>query len=262
MSAPHPSSARVRELPEGAVDVWFASLDGRLKDVRHVLSPDELDRASTFRFDRDRNRFAVGRARLRALLEQYTGRPAESIRFDYGPYGKPVLNEGETTFNVSHSEDRAVFALSRGLEIGVDIEALAPRPSDRDVAERFFSPHEVRALVRLPLEQQGRAFLTCWTRKEAFIKAKGDGLSLSLQDFDVTLEPSAPPELLRTAWSGSEPSTWRLFDLSSHCPGFLAALAVRVPDARVSVCGFLGAVGFEAGLPTTLAPVPQVAAQA
>jgi 4'-phosphopantetheinyl transferase len=251
-------------LERGCIDVWFASLEGHLADVQEVLSPDELERAASFRFDRDRDRFAVGRMLLRTLLEQYTGEPKERIRFAYGPFGKPFLAEGTTTFNVSHSEDRAMFAFSQGLEIGVDIEALASRPSDRDVAERFFSSGEVRALTGLPLEQQARAFLTCWTRKEAFVKARGDGLSLSLQDFDVTLEPSAPSALLRTAWSRSEPSEWSLFDLSNHCQGWLAALAVRAPHVKLRVrrdphSEFVGSA-FEPGLSAGLASTPKVAA--
>jgi len=258
MSGADSGSAIPRDLGDGVVHVWFAPLAGRFEDVQHILSGDELERASRFRFDRDRNRFAIGRALLRELLERYTGLPKARIRFRYGPYGKPELADGDTTFNVSHSGDGAVFAFSRGLELGVDIEVLAPRASDRDVAERFFSPREVECLVGLPPEEQGHAFLTCWTRKEAFIKAKGDGLSLSLQDFDVTLDPSAPAELLRTAWARSEPSTWTLVDLSHHCQGFLAALAVRARNPHVSVLADL----LEGAPPAGLAPVAQVAAQA
>jgi len=224
-----------RQLPEGSIEVWLASLHGELDEVRHILSRDELDRASRYHFDRDRDRFAVGRALLRTLLEQYTGEPRECIRFAYGPYGKPRLATGSTTFNVSHSEDVALFAFSRGLEIGVDIEAAPSRPTDRDVAARFFSPLEAHTLFGLSLEQQSRAFLSCWTRKEAFIKARGEGLSLPLQDFDVTLAPGVSPALVRTAWSATEPADWLLFDISEDCPGCVAAVAVRAAHAVVSV---------------------------
>ena len=226
------------DLADDDLHVWFDSLEAdepRTAELAASLSPDEVDRASRFRFERDRNRYVVGRGTLRRLVAGYTGVSPASIQFVYGSHGKPFLADGEITFNLSHSESRAVFAFCRGLEVGVDIEAFAPRPADRDVAERFFSRREVQTLLALPLEDRALAFLTCWTRKEAFIKAKGDGLSLSLQDFDVTFEPGAAPALLRTAWSRSEPATWRLQDLSAHCPGYVAALAVRSPDVNVSI---------------------------
>jgi 4'-phosphopantetheinyl transferase len=225
-------------LADDDLHVWFESLEAgpqRIAELAPSLSSDELDRASRFRFARDRNRYLVGRGILRRLVADYTGESPAAIRFGYGEYGKPFLPDGEITFNVSHSDSRAVFAFCRGPEIGVDIEAFAPRPADRDVAERFFSPREVRTLLALPLEDRALAFLTCWTRKEAFIKAKGDGLSLSLQDFDVTFEPGVSPAILRTAWSRAEPASWHLQDLSAHCPGYVAALAVRARDITVTV---------------------------
>jgi 4'-phosphopantetheinyl transferase len=225
-------------LADDDLHVWFESLDAdapRTAELAASLSPDEIDRASRFRFERDRKRYVVGRGTLRQLIAGYTGDSPTSIQFAYGSHGKPFLPDGEITFNLSHSESRAVLVFSRGLEIGVDIEAFAPRPADRDVAERFFSHREVQKLLALPLQDRALAFLTCWTRKEAFIKAKGDGLSLSLQDFDVAFEPGAAPAILRTAWSHSEPATWRLDDLSAHCPGYVAALAVRSPDVNVSI---------------------------
>jgi 4'-phosphopantetheinyl transferase len=221
------------------VHAWFARLDGKLSDVTTTLSADELERAASFRFDRDRNRFAVSRALLRRLLAEYTGDPASSIRFIYGSHGKPALGDGGIRFNVSHSQDHALFAFCREFEIGVDIEACVPRPIDGQVARRFFSPREVESLLALPHAEQGRAFFACWTRKEAFIKARGDGLSLPLQDFDVAFEPSVEPALLHTAWSNSDPERWSLFDLSAHCPGYLAALAIPTREVEVCVEGSL-----------------------
>jgi 4'-phosphopantetheinyl transferase len=157
------------------------------------------------------------------------------------------------------------MAFARDLEIGVDLEALAPQPIDKDVARRFFSPHEVRALFALPESEHEVAFLRCWTRKEAFIKARGDGLSLPLHDFDVVIDSSAAPALLRTAWSRSEPDRWSIFDLSDSCPGYVAALAVRARKIRVSVRADLSSfvsLAFEPGLTAALASASQVAAQA
>jgi 4'-phosphopantetheinyl transferase len=220
------------------VDVWFGSLDAPdpvLRQLRRTLSADELERAGRFYFARDRDRFVVGRGLLRALLGDYTGTAPAELQFDYSPYGKPRLRDPNgVSFNVSHSENRAVFAFTRGAAVGVDIEVLDSKPSDALVARQFFSPIEVRELLELPPDARPRAFLTCWTRKEAFIKARGEGLSLPLQDFDVTLTPGVPPKLRRTDWHPTEPSEWLLFDLSERCPGCIAALAVRAEEAVVS----------------------------
>jgi 4'-phosphopantetheinyl transferase len=251
-----------RALDGRFVDVWFAWLEGSLETAAPFLSDDELERAARFHFDRDRNRFAVGRALLRQLLAEYTGFPAETIRFAYGPFGKPSLPDADITFNVSHSHERAVFAFSRGLEIGIDVEKINPRRSDREVAEQFFSALEVEELFALPAVDQERAFFTCWTRKEAFIKARGEGLNLPLQDFDVTLTPDASPKLRRTKWSRSEPDAWRLFDLSVGCPGYVAALAVRARDVGVFLRGDVAGV-FESdrSVPLVSAKVAKVVPQ-
>jgi 4'-phosphopantetheinyl transferase len=232
------------------VDVWFSSLDAQptlLESLRTALSPDELERAARFHFARDRDRYIVGRGLLRALLaEQVQVEPAE-LRFDYTAYGKPRLRGHDAiTFNVSHSASRAVFAIADGAQVGVDVEVLDSKPSDELVARQFFSAPEVGEFLSLPLATRPRAFLTTWTRKEAYIKARGEGLSLPLQDFDVTLLPGVPPELRRTAWSDTEPSEWRLYDISGACAGCIAALAVRAPAAEVSLGELeLGAAGFE-----------------
>jgi 4'-phosphopantetheinyl transferase len=219
--------------------VWRASLDvqnAELRRLHSLLSVDELDRAARFRFVRDRNRFVIGRGLLRTILADYAEMAAEELRFGYSPYGKPrLLDRSEILFNVSHSADRVLVAVTPDIPVGVDVEVLDTKLADELVAERFFSEQEVRDLRSLPPAGRPRAFLTCWTRKEAFIKARGEGLSLPLQDFDVTLTPGVPPTLLRTAWSATEPVEWLLFDLSEDCPGCVAALAVRVARVAVSV---------------------------
>ena len=221
------------------VDVWFSSLDAQptlLESLRTTLSRDEQERAARFHFARDRDRYIVGRGLLRSLLgERVQAKPSE-LRFDYSPYGKPRLRGHDAiTFNVSHSANRAVFAIADGVPVGVDVEVLDSKPSDELVARQFFSALEVGEFLSLPLETRPRAFLTTWTRKEAYIKARGEGLSLPLQDFDVTLLPGVRPELRRTAWSETEPSEWLLYDISAACPGCIAALAVRAAAAEVSL---------------------------
>jgi len=232
------------------VDVWFSSLDTQptlLDSLRAALSRDEQERAARFHFARDRDRYIAGRGLLRALLAERVATEPEELRFDYSPYGKPRLRGHDAiTFNVSHSANRAVFAIAEGVEVGVDVEVLDSKPSDELVARQFFSALEVGEFLSLPLETRPRAFLTTWTRKEAYIKARGEGLSLPLRDFDVTLMPGVPPQLRRTAWSETEPSEWRLYDLSAACRGCIAALAVQAPTAEISLGELqLGPAGFE-----------------
>lgn len=215
------------------VHVWGLDLANEADALEPLLSEDEIARADRFRFARDRRRYVTGRGLLRTILARYLRRDPASISFRYGRYGRPELPE--LPFNVSHSEDLGVVAVGLDADIGVDIERLRPEPAEEQVAERFFSPREVVALRSLHRADQPRAFLACWTRKEAFIKALGNGLSLALDSFDVTLRPSEPPALTRTAWSASEPGRWGLFDLSASFPGHVAAVAVRRPDVRVLV---------------------------
>jgi 4'-phosphopantetheinyl transferase len=216
--------------------VWQARLDpsrDQVARLRASLSPDERKRAARFRFDRDRDRYVVGRGLLRRLLSSYVGIGAAELSFVYGPYGKPLLANSELWFNLSHSGAVALFAFSTAGEVGIDVELDAPAFARERIAERFFSPAEVRALRSLPSELQGHAFMACWTRKEAFIKARGDGMSLALDSFDVSLTPGSPAALLRTEWSADEPGQWRLGDVSDPDRGYVAAVALRGNGWRV-----------------------------
>lgn len=215
-------------LEDGVVHVWRASLDQPPEvtaRLRALLDEGELDRARSFRFDLHRERYAVGRGLLRALVGRYLGRAPETIRFSYGPERKPELPRGELHFNLAHAEASAVYAFSSAFDVGVDVELLRASGNLDGIAERFFSPAEVAALRSLPESERPRAFLTCWTRKEAFLKARGDGLTIRLDSFDVTLAPGLPAELLRTAWAPFEPARWQLVDLSETRRGEVAALA-------------------------------------
>jgi 4'-phosphopantetheinyl transferase len=223
------------------VHVWSASLDGDSKAYWPSLAEDERAAALRFRFDVHRNRYIVGRGLLRRILGHYLGREPGELRFRYGRYGKPSLSG--LAFNVSHADSLALYAVARDGEVGVDVERLQNKPAEEGVAERFFSPGEVETLRSLPREEQARAFLACWTRKEAFIKARGNGLSLALDSFDVTLGPDDTPALTRTAWSASEPRRWSLVDLSERFPGYVAALAVRRKQLRVLVQDWTGIEG-------------------
>ncbi len=172
------------------VELHIFSLDAEIPRLARLLTSDERDRASRFRFDRDRNEYIVCRGTLRELL-------GVKSRFVYGPYGKPRLDGSNVQFNVSHSHGMGLIAIARGREVGCDIERIEPGFADEQIPERVFSPSEVAALRSLPEAEQCQAFFRCWTRKEAFIKACGMGVSLPLDSFEVTLGQTAA--LLRGA---------------------------------------------------------------
>jgi 4'-phosphopantetheinyl transferase len=211
----------------GEVHIWAARLDlgtPALQALRATLSPDELARAERFVFRRDRERFVAARGTLRAVLANYAGIPPGALVFDYSAFGKPVLRGGGTLrFNLSHAGEIAVIGIVHGREIGVDVEAIRPAFAGEEIAARFFSPAEVAALRALPPEQQAIGFFNCWTRKEAYIKALGEGLSHPLDSFDVSLAPGEPAALL--AVRGAPAVEWSLHTFVP-APGYVAAAAV------------------------------------
>jgi 4'-phosphopantetheinyl transferase len=219
-------------LEEGQAHVWRISLDpnpAALKSLYQTLSVDEQERACRYRFDRDRQAFIVRRGRLRIILGRYLGLDAASLQFLYNPYGKPFLRPeaaGQLCFNLSHSQDLALFAFARRVDIGVDLERERLDFNCTELAERFFSINERAELNALPVENRSKAFFLCWTRKEAFIKAHGEGLSLPLEQFDVSLTPGESPRLVATRAGLEAPDQWSLFNLEP-VPGYRAALAVR-----------------------------------
>jgi 4'-phosphopantetheinyl transferase len=215
------------------VHVWRADLDRTPEQVQsflQTLATDERARAERFYFERDREHFIVARGVLRDILGRYSNREPASLSFHYGAHGKPALAgeaEGDTIrFNVSHSGGVALYAVTRGREVGVDLERMRFGVAVAEIAERFFSRREVAVLMSLPDEARHQAFFRCWTRKEAYIKARGEGLSLPLDQFDVSLAPGEPPELLRTQRDPSEASRWSIRELTP-APNYVAALAVE-----------------------------------
>ena len=192
------------------------------------LSADEIARAERFLMEQDRARFISCRAALRRVLAGLLGSHPAVVEFEYSPFGKPALagqHRAEVHFNVSHSQDLAVIAASRRHAVGIDVEQLRPDFASEDIARRFFSPSEREALAQLPAEVRVDAFFRCWTRKEAFVKAIGEGLSFPLDAFEVTLGPNQPPRLLRVGADPAAASTWSLHDLPVPS-GFVAALAI------------------------------------
>jgi 4'-phosphopantetheinyl transferase len=195
-----------------------------------TLDSAELRRAKRYRFERDRRRFIAARGLLREVLSRYVGVEPGQLCFCYGPQGKPQLVEERGAdalrFNVSHAHELALLAVTRGREIGVDLEYVRPDLADIGIVERFFSPRETAALRLLPAAEQSEAFFNCWTRKEAYVKARGGGLSVPLDQFDVSLGPDEPAALLRTRGDAQEASRWSLRRLEPG-PGYVGALAVE-----------------------------------
>lgn len=221
------------------VDLWVWSLevDGReLQQLATILSDDEKTRAGRFVYDRDRRRFVVARGTLRKLLAPLFGVPPAAIVFAYAAQGKPSVPAAPSLhFNLSHSENLAALAVSRQREIGVDIEHV--RALKEDVAERFFSAREVTALRAMPADRQLEAFYRCWTRKEAIVKAIGEGLSHALDSFDVTLGADAPAAVERFAGEADASRVWRLAHFDP-APGYMGAVACRTGGAALSVRRF------------------------
>ena len=213
------------------VHVWKASLDrdpSALDSFRQTLAPDEQIRADRFRLKKHRDRFIIGRGVLRTILGMYLDRHPDQFRFRYTRYGKPELTaeEGALSFNLSHSRDLALYAVTQEREIGVDVEFIREDINLLGIAKRFFSEREYAQLQALPESSQLQTFFDCWTRKEAFIKAKGEGFSLPLHQFDVSITPGRPAALLRAAWNPDEAALWSLNSLAP-ATGYAAALAVE-----------------------------------
>lgn len=218
------------------IHVWELRLDrppAARERLLGWLSAAERERAARFRSDLHRNRFIAARGLLRQLLGGYTASDPAELRFVAGPYGKPRLQGPGPQFNLSHSGGLAIYAFRAWAEVGVDVELLDPEVAATRVPEHFFAPAEVRHLRSLPAAIQPRAFLECWTRKEAFIKARGDGLSLALDSFTVAFGPGVASGLTWTAWSANEPACWRIADLSDEGGRHVAAVAAPGTDWRL-----------------------------
>lgn len=223
----------------GDVHVRWLELDlpaERVAALRATLSDDERRRADRFLIPGVGARFTAGRGQLRAVLARYLGARPEELRFAYGPQGKPSLGGTELRFNLSHSAARGVLAVTRGAELGIDVERVRPEVEYEGLARRFFSPGEAEALRTVAPELRAAAFFAAWTRKEAFIKAKGGGLSIPLDRFQVTLRPGENAALLCTEWDPAEAGRYCLEALSDAAgPGWAAALALETPATAVRV---------------------------
>jgi 4'-phosphopantetheinyl transferase len=225
-------------LQNDEVHIWLAVLDVDPQErtrLRSYLNEEEVSRAERFVFPHDRDHFIVARGRLRELVGRYLHCPPNVVQFKTGRYGKlSLVDDGDSLrFNLSHSHGLALYGFCLGREIGIDTEKIRPEFAGEEIAERYFSATEQRELAELPKELRDTAFFLCWTRKEAYIKAHGDGLQIPLDSFDVSLKPGEP-EKLRSMDSGR----WSMRSFLP-APDFVAALIVggEIRSTRFLECG-------------------------
>ena len=232
------SIAPLRLPEDGAVDVWVIDLrasDQALRATNGLLSQDEIERAQRFRFPEDRRRFVIARATVRQILGRYVQQTPQSILFEYGDYGKPRLASptADLRFNTSRSAERALIACTLSRDIGVDIEWIGRELEIDDLAQRFFTAAENIQLQKFPPAERHSAFLRCWTCKEAFVKAVGKGLSLGLDQFDVSAgigEPVSPAPIRAFVVNG-----WSISPFVTDDTDYISALAVEKEETTVRV---------------------------
>jgi 4'-phosphopantetheinyl transferase len=210
-----------RNLKVNEVHLWRLDLQAKACGVEKsklILSSDEKTRAARYHREIDRQYFITVRATLRQILGSYLNADPGALTFAYSSKEKPSLDGAEASsgieFNVSHSGNMALLAFARQRDIGVDVEQIRRDFDTGQIAARFFSAAEQRQLAALPEEQRSEAFFLCWTRKEAYIKATGKGLSLPLHEFDVSLAPKEQNALLATRPDPQERMKWVMQDLA------------------------------------------------
>ena len=216
------------KLASDDVHLWRASLDCDapvLSRLETTLSPDEMARANRFVFSTDRNHFVAARGILRELLGTYLMLPPAKLEFRYGSHGKPALDvhvfDSVLQFNLSHSGGVAIYAFSLGRRLGVDVERIRPQLAGEDIARRYFAAREVAELLALPAHLRAEGFFRCWTRKEAYVKAHGAGLSLPLDSFTVSLTPGRAAEL-----QAEDSDQWSMHSVEP-ARGFVAAMVAE-----------------------------------
>jgi len=235
-----PQNAKKMIMDRSEVHVWRADLDwneSMLSRMYQTLAGDERARAARFHFQNDRDRFVLRRGLLRAILGLYLDLEPDQLKFLHGPNGKPALARetggDRLHFNLTHSQGLALFAITYGRELGIDLEHLDPNVALEEIAETFFSSEEVQALHTLPKSERQHGFLVSWTRKEAYLKATGEGLSVPLDEVQVSSGLGYLPKYLRTGQDRNEVSRWSIKALAPG-PEYVASLCVEGNDWRLS----------------------------
>jgi 4'-phosphopantetheinyl transferase len=227
-------------LPSREIHLSYARLHAPpmvIRSLLEVLSRDERERAARFHFDRHREAFIISRGLLRSILCLYTGVPPDKLVFIYGAKGKPSLPDSSIYFNLSHSKDVALYAVAREPLLGVDVEWIRPMSDAESIAKRFFSPAEYAEVMALDEKTRSLGFLNCWTRKEAYVKAVGDGLHVPLDEFQVSLMPGQQAIFHSINGDRERAARWSLFDVRPT-EGYVGALAVYGRGWRLRHCTY------------------------
>jgi 4'-phosphopantetheinyl transferase len=227
-------------LDHSEVHVWRAALDlsvSSLLRLRQTLDTGELARVRRFHFQEDRDHFIAAHGVKRSILARYLGTEPGALRFAQEPQLKPYLatpsDQDPIQFNLTHAHGLALVAVTKGREVGIDVEQIRIDVASKALAERLFAPQEVTALQGLPISMQAAAFFRAWTRKEAYLKARGEGLTSPLNQFAVSLAPGEPAKLLWVQGDDQETSRWSLRHLEPG-PGFVGALAAESGDWKLA----------------------------
>ena len=221
-------------LKSNQIHIWSVALDIDIKtQIRYwkVLSEEERQRAEAFKFVKDKIKYIACRGALRQLMGHYLKTPANEISIEYVKNGKPHHNSN-LEFNVSHSRDMAVIGFTYDTILGIDIEFIHRKIEFHQIARRFFSTNESDIVINAPRESMHQYFYNCWTRKEAFIKALGDGLSFPLDQFEVTCAPDEVPKLMSTKWDETEVEKWSLWAFEKS-KDYVGALAIQGPEKQL-----------------------------
>lgn len=229
-------------LAENEVHIWRTSLVKTFQEktrLQTFLAADEIVRARSFLSQEQQERWIVARGTLRFLLGAYLGICPSRLSFLYNQYGKPTIGGEERAaglhFNLSHSADCAFYAFTYRRRLGLDVEHLRSNLAGLRLARKKFALGEYEALQALPPREQARAFFTCWTRKEAYIKARGEGIAYGLKSFEVSLKPSEPAALLVNRQNALECERWSMHDLVAG-PDYVGALVVERSAQALTYC--------------------------
>jgi len=221
------------------IDVWAASLRRstvELSDLAATLSPEEDNRAERYQFEQHRNRFIAGRGLLRTILGMHLNRNPRELEFAYGPNEKPRLahqdDDGPLHFNLAHSEDLVLIAVTRTGEVGIDVERIRPVSEAGNIVERYFSPRESGVYRALPEGEKPFAFFNLWTRKEAWLKATGVGIGQLLSEVEVSFLPGNPARLISLRGCTRSAAAWRLWDVAP-ASGYVGAVASPMGEAQL-----------------------------
>ena len=218
------------------VHLWRTNLDLQIEQIQELaqlLCADEKNRAARFYFEQHRNRFIVARGQQKVILGNYLGIAPTQIEFVYSSRGKPNLapscNGKRLQFNVSHSQDLALYGFACDRAIGVDLEYLRPMDDANQIAQRFFSARESATIKSLPEPEKSLAFFQVWTAKEAYLKATGDGIGSSLDRVEISFLPNEPLRLLAVDGDEEAAARWRL-DSLTPAANYIATIAVEGHD--------------------------------